>query len=50
MQYYCVHTLEMKFMEQISLDPLQNSLKEKRFMRWNQFLNIEDEGEDTNIF
>ena len=40
----------MKFTEQTSLDPLQNSLKEKRFMKWNQFWNTEGKDEDINTF
>ena len=30
--------------------PPLNFLKEKRFMKWSQSLNTEDEAEDTNIF
>ena len=40
----------MKFTEQTSLDLHQNSLKEKKFMKWNQFWNIEGEDEDINTF
>ena len=40
----------MKSMGQISLNLLQNSSKEKKFMKWNQSLDTEGEDKDINTY
>ena len=39
----------MKYMEPISLDHLQNFMKEKKSMKLNQFLDTDNKAEDINI-
>jgi hypothetical protein len=48
MQWYSDHTSKMKSMETTIQGPYLNYSKEKRYMKWKQFSNINEGEEDTN--
>jgi hypothetical protein len=48
MQHYSGHTSKIKSMETTIQDPYLNYWKKKRYIKWKQSSNINEEEKDTN--